>query len=307
MATANCHVDVHIEQASAVLSLHRPDALNALNENLLSALQDAVEAVIASSDVKTICIRGSQSVFMSGADVAFFLRAILKDDLDRILRFTSSGHRVLDRLANCPKPTVAFVEGVAFGAGLELALSCQKVVAAPAARFSLPESGLGIYPGMGGTQRLPRRIGIGLAKWMIYTGAIVPAEHALQIGLVDAIEPPTADLTQIVTASALQTPARLAQFDELEAFFSSHNVAEILAPASPLPKTPHLARAVIQVRGKAPQALKIAEALIDAGASLPVAEAIELELSRLGEVFSTADARTGLLSLGKSRPKFVGA
>ncbi|HEY2837566.1 MAG TPA: enoyl-CoA hydratase/isomerase family protein, partial [Pirellulales bacterium] len=145
-----------------------PDEDNAtFDEPSLLALRNGFEALAADPGVERIVLCGRRERFVSGVDVSFFIQSLTTGQVDRIISFTYSAHSILNIIARCPKPVVAWIDGPAFGAGLELALACHRIVAGPKARFCLPETGLGIYPGMGGTQRLPRKIGVGLAKWMI--------------------------------------------------------------------------------------------------------------------------------------------
>jgi len=199
------HVTAHfltIEKLGSlgVLSLQRPEPGNPLNEEFLAQIGAAWPQVEEDSEVRSICLAGTLDVFMLGADIRFFVRCILANDMQRILRFTRAAHELLAHIEDSSKNVVAWVRGAAYGAGLELALACDRIVAAPNARFALPETGLGIYPGMGGTQRTPRRIGVGLAKWMIFSGAIMTAEQALEIGLIDAIHPTATSALEAVTA-----------------------------------------------------------------------------------------------------------
>lgn len=292
----------------ALLRMNRPQELLALNEGLLRSLDDAYARLAADSQLSVIVLAGRSDQFLAGVDLPFFVRALLQGDLARILRFTRDAHAFQAKLEQSAKPVVAWVEGAAIGAGVELALACQRIVAAPTAKFAFPETGLGIYPGMGGTQRTVRRIGVGLAKWLIYTGTTLPAAQAHEIGLIDAISAAEApDVGRVLAAPRRETPAdRPEKYARLEEFFSTHDVATLLDPAFDAPREAALTRSVIQVRGKAPLALALAEKIIDRGAGAPLAEGIEVEFSHLAEIFATADARLGLLTFGKTRPEFTG-
>lgn len=294
--------------AHALLRMSRPQELLALNEALLSSLDDAYAALAVDSRVAAIVLGGRTDQFLAGADLPFFVRALLRGDLERILRFTRAAHAFQAKLEQGAKPVVAWVEGAAIGAGVELALACQRIVAAPTAKFAFPETGLGIYPGMGGTQRTVRRIGVGLAKWLIYTGTTLSAAQAQELGLIDEVSAAeTPDFAAVLAAPQRALPHdRPEKYARLEEFFSTHDVATLLDPAFDAPREAALMRAVIQVRGKAPLALALAEKIIDGGARLPLAEGIELEFSHLAEIFATSDARMGLLTFGKTRPEFVG-
>src|SRR5205807_9943474 len=108
-------------------------------------------------------------------------------DVARVEKLTGDLQALLLTIENCPKPVVARVHGLALGGGVELALACDYIVATPTATLGFPETGIGIFPGLGGTQRTARRIGPGLTKWLVFTGQIITAAEALAIGLIDAV------------------------------------------------------------------------------------------------------------------------
>ncbi|HEX3727420.1 MAG TPA: enoyl-CoA hydratase/isomerase family protein, partial [Pirellulales bacterium] len=249
---------------------------NYFNESLLAELGGVVADLTGRQGLQTICLVGGPEAFMLGVDPAFFLNCLQKDELERIIAFTQQAHKLLDYLAANDPPVVAWVRGQAIGGGLELALACRRIVASDTAKFALPETGLGIYPGLGGTQRLPRRIGPGLAKWMIYTGAIVPAPHALAIGLVDALHSGTATAIEAIsalsdTAPATPGPQDTRRFAALAELFASNQLAALIDPVFPSPLEPQAVRSLIQLRGKAPIALRLAEQIIDRGLTLSLA------------------------------------
>ena len=157
--------------------------MNALNETVVAQLGEAFRRAAADPATSGIVIAGAGRSFVAGADIRFFIQNIESGDLDRIVRFTEQCQALLLEIQNCPKPVVARVHGLALGGGVELALACDYIVAAPGASLGFPETGIGIYPGLGGTQRTTRRIGPGLAKWLVLTGSIIPAEEAAAIGL----------------------------------------------------------------------------------------------------------------------------
>ena len=167
----------------AVLTINRPQALNALSGEVLSELVEAIEAVAETVEVAALIITGGGGkAFVAGADIAELSR------LDGVYagRETSlSGQNVMHEIASLPFPTIAAIDGYALGGGLELALACDVRIASPRAKLGLPEVTLGLIPGYGGTQRLPRLIGPGRALDMMLTGRQVGAEEALQMGLVN--------------------------------------------------------------------------------------------------------------------------
>ncbi len=301
-------VGIEIRGTLAIVTIDCGGASNYLNEHVISELASCMATLAEMPGIKAICLSGRPDSFAVGAEVSMFLRSIEAGDVNPILSFTRKARDLLSHISQSHQVVFAWVNGAAIGGGLELALSCQRIVASPTARFALPETGLGIYPGMGGTQRLPRRIGTGLAKWMIYTGAIVPAAHALAIGLVDAVHPTATTAEEALTA--LEQPVDVTQADSrfaiLEELFGKHSLAELLDASRPMPSYALAVRALVQLRGKAPIALRLAETIIDRGATMSLAESLDEEFAHLAEIFATEDARIGLASVGKERPQFVG-
>ena len=177
--------------------------MNALNEDVVAQLEDAFHAAAGNPAVKGIVIAGSGKAFLAGADIRFFVRHIEAGTIDAIARFTERGQALLRAFETCPKPVIARLHGLALGGGVELALACHAIVATPKASLAFPETGIGIYPGLGGTQRTPRRVGRGLAKWLVLSGQTIGAEEALAIGMVDrvvAYEQLDATIQEIIAA-----------------------------------------------------------------------------------------------------------
>jgi len=176
-------VEYAVEGAVAVLTLNRPP-VNALSAALAADLEAAV-GLAADPAVRAVVVTGSPH-FAAGADIGE-LKAASSGDSDTPL--ASHLSTALLALENLPKPTIAAVRGFALGGGLELALACDFRYLAADARVGLPEIKLGIYPGAGGTQRLPRLVGLAKARELIYTGRHIKAEEALAIGLADKVVP----------------------------------------------------------------------------------------------------------------------
>ena len=152
------HVTIDRDNAVATIALPASDQ-GYLTDGIVTYLTEGVRAAQGHPAVRAICLTGQPGAFLLGADVEFFIRSIEANDLEPVLNFTRAAHELLRLIASSDKPIVAWVRGPALGAGLELALACHRIAASPAAKFAFPETGLGIYPGMGGTQRAPRRIG----------------------------------------------------------------------------------------------------------------------------------------------------
>ena len=166
------------------MTLKRPEALNALSQSLLEELAEIPELVQQDPEVRAVIFTGEGKAFAAGADLKEI--AAIKDPfMGR--EYALFGQRVFAEIAALPVPTIAAINGYALGGGLELALACDLRVAAKTAKLGLPEVGLGLIPGFGGTQRLPRLIGRGRALDLIFTGRHVDAEEALFLGLVNRV------------------------------------------------------------------------------------------------------------------------
>jgi enoyl-CoA hydratase/carnithine racemase len=185
----------------ATIRLTRPP-MNALNTAMQEELRAAAAELAADHDVRAVVLYGGEKVFAAGADVKEFAGQDHEYMLRDAARLTSS----LDALARLPKPVIAAVTGYALGGGCELALTADFRISADDARWGQPEILLGIIPGAGGTQRLPRLIGPAKAKDIIFTGRFVGAQEALEMGLVDAVVPAAE-----VYAAALKMAGRFAK------------------------------------------------------------------------------------------------
>jgi enoyl-CoA hydratase len=170
----------------ATIRINRPDAMNALNSTVLQELRDLLDYVDYDNEVLAAIITGEGKAFVAGADVG----AMADQDVISSRGFTVLGHGVMDKIERMEKIVVAAVNGFALGGGCELAMACDIRFASEKAKFGLPEVGLGIIPGFGGTQRLPRLIGEGNAKYLIYSADIIDAAEAYRIGLVQKVFPP---------------------------------------------------------------------------------------------------------------------
>jgi enoyl-CoA hydratase/3-hydroxyacyl-CoA dehydrogenase len=180
--------DVKLERKDgiATITMSRPEAMNALNEKVLTELKDAIAELREDSTTRVVIITGEGSAFVAGADI----KTMLKADQTEVEAFTRFGQGVMDDVERLNKPVIAAINGFALGGGLEMALACDIRLASTEARMGLPEVGLGIFPGFGGTQRMTRLIGKGHACELIFTGKHVSADEALSMGLVNRVLPP---------------------------------------------------------------------------------------------------------------------
>src|SRR5688572_29564933 len=182
-------VEVETEGMVALLRINRPEKLNALNETVLLTLASRVlELCAESSDRRVRCaiVTGAgDKAFVAGADIA----ELATLDPNGAKALSELGHRLGRAMEEAPFPLIAAVNGFALGGGLELALACDFIYASDKAKFGLPEVGLGLIPGFGGTQRLPRRVGPGPARELLYTGKTIDAAAAKGIGLVNEVFP----------------------------------------------------------------------------------------------------------------------
>ena len=170
----------------AVATINRPKALNALNSQVLEDLNELLDLVNADEEIRALVLTGSgEKAFVAGADIAE-MSTLTKVEGEA---FGKKGNDVFRKLETLPIPTVAAVNGFALGGGCELSMSCDIRICADTAVFGQPETGLGITPGFGGTQRLARLVGPGMAKQLIYTAKNIKADEALRIGLVNAVYP----------------------------------------------------------------------------------------------------------------------
>jgi enoyl-CoA hydratase/carnithine racemase len=202
---------VRIETAAdgvAVVTVDNPP-VNALRNEVVDALAAAAEQLAADDAVRAVVLTGSgDRAFVAGADLDEFSQALGSSDW--IEDHTARTRRMLDLWEQLPQPVVAAVQASALGGGLEIALVCDLIFADPGARFGLPEVRLGLMPGAGGTQRLPRRIGSGRAKELILLGGTIDAEEARRIGLVNRVADAGGAL-----AAAREVAARIATFSSV--------------------------------------------------------------------------------------------
>jgi enoyl-CoA hydratase len=174
-----------VRDGIAWIRFHRPEKLNAMNSQVLAELEQALASCEGEESIRSVVLAGNEKAFIAGADIGPYAKA----DVNQALQMGTFTMNVQERLADLPRPTIAAISGFALGGGLEIALCCDFRLAAENAVLGLPEITLGIIPGGGGTQRLPRLIGLGPATEMLFLGTTIKADRALALGLVSGVYP----------------------------------------------------------------------------------------------------------------------
>ena len=308
------YVYTSITDGVATITINRPEAMNALNETVIKQLGQAVDAVNGNSAVHTMVLDGAGKAFVAGADVKFFVDKIRSNAIGDIVEFTSNGHKVLNAIENSSKTTVALTTGLALGGGLELALCCDYRIGTRRTQFRFPETSIGIYPGLGGSQRPARISGIPLARWAVLGGNFMNSQIAYDIGLLTHL----VDLSEVDAAvmqcSASGKPANkypgkpsnnaspVVKF-ALD-FYSDNNLSVLLSggcPAGYDMEDKTISRQLKNLKYTAPIALSMASELIDITSNTSLSEGLDSELSKLTDIFSTRDALEGLSALIEGR------
>jgi enoyl-CoA hydratase len=201
-------IRVDREDATAIVTVDRPDAMNALNRPTLEELRDRLVELRDDPGIAAVVVTGSgEKAFVAGADIKYMSGL----GVDEASDWGGLGHACGQLLETMPKATIAAINGFALGGGCELALACDLRYASSGAKLGQPEINLGIIPGWGGTQRLARVCGLGVAKDLILTGRLVDADEALRIGLVNGVHDPVLDKAREVAALlASKSPVALA-------------------------------------------------------------------------------------------------
>ena len=196
-----------IEDNIALITFNRPKALNALNDALIGELSDALDDISDNADIRVLILTGAgDKSFVAGADITELAKF---NPLEAKL-FSEKGHAAIFKLQALSIPVIAAVNGFALGGGSEIALACDFIYASENGKFGLPEITLGIIPGFGGTQRLPRLIGQNVAKELIFTGKMIAAEEAKELGLVNRVFPADALMDHVrKTAQAIASRGRV--------------------------------------------------------------------------------------------------
>ena len=175
-----------IENGTCIITINRPDKLNALNRDVFKELDAAIDEVYRNPEIRSVIITGAGTkAFVAGADIKEFTTLKQEDSI----RLAKRGQAVFDKIENCPKPVVAAVNGFALGGGCELALACHFIYASENAKFGQPEVNLGLIPGYGGSQRLTQLVGRNLAMELLMSGNMISAKEAIDYGLANKVVP----------------------------------------------------------------------------------------------------------------------
>ena len=308
------YVDLHTEGGIATITINRPEAMNALNEVVVEQLTQAVQAANANDAVTTIVLDGAGKAFVAGADVKFFVDKIRSDSIPDIEVFTENGHVLLSALEDSNKTTVALTTGLALGGGLELALACDFRIGTRRTQFRFPETSIGIYPALGGTQRPARIAGREIGRWAVLAGNFMNAQTATDVGLVTHLVDVNDVNATIQTIHSTGKPENkypgapsngsspVVQF--AKKFYADENMATLLSGGCPEgfdveDKT--VARQLKSLKFTAPIGLAMASARIDATGTTTLSKGLEMELAGLNQIFSTEDALEGLSALIEGR------
>jgi len=310
------YVDIDIEGDIATVRINRPEAMNALNEIVVEQLGIALDLANSREDIKTIVIDGAGKAFIAGADVKFFVDKIQADAFPDIYEFTANGHEVLNKLENSNKTTIALTTGLALGGGLELALACDYRVGTRRTQFRFPETSIGIYPGLGGTQRTPRICGIEAARFAVLAGNFLDAGSAAALGLLTHLVEPS-EVEQTVSAISAsgkpvdKYPAKPVDSTHPVAafaldFYKDANMNSLASGNCPEgfdPQDKMVSRQLKSLSRTAPIGLSMASNLLDDAVLTgdDLQQGLDLELERLSEIFASSDALEGLSALIQGR------
>jgi enoyl-CoA hydratase/carnithine racemase len=199
-------IQIDRRAATAWLRLRRPQVLNALSPDLVAELGVALDQLEVDETVRVVALTGSGRAFCAGADLSRVLEEV--DAPERVLAFVGRIAALVERLAVFPKPVIAAVNGLALAGGLELVLACDLVIAAEGARLGDAHANYGLLPGAGGAARLPRRLGVNRAKYLLFTGEALPASELVAAGLVNRVvadaelEPTVDKLAEVLAAKS---------------------------------------------------------------------------------------------------------
>ena len=263
------------EGTIGIIKMNNPP-MNVLSNAVLQELHSHLDTIEADTELDAVIITGEGRAFVAGADIS----EMMKMDPAAAAKFAEVGQGAFDRIQALKTPVIAAVNGFALGGGTELAISCDIRIASEAAIFGQPEVSLAVIPGFGGTQRLPRLIGPGKAKELIFTGDMIDAKTALEIGLVQAIVPgfKVGEDGQPV----LNEKGKPVQDNE-----------PVLAAAMKMAG---------KIATKGPLSVQLSKESIDEGLDLTLAAGLKIEASNFAKLFDTEDQKEGMTAFVEKRP-----
>lgn len=305
-------VDYSVVNGIAKIRINRPEAMNALNPTVVGQIEEAFNKAEADDAVRAIVFSGAGKAFVAGADLKFFVDAIKTNSLDKNYAFTSGGHKLLRRIELSKKYTIALLDGLSLGGGSELALACQAILATEKGSMGFPESGLGIYPGLGGMLRTNHQIGKELTKYYVLTGRGISAKDAAELGivtkLVDSgnINEGIEELVSEGRPDKYRDRSFPEKYNEIRTAFSDANFENTLKGIAADGVSSEFAEKMAKtISYKGPGIVKLIPEMIDQQAELSIDEGIAYELSLLNETFAKEEALIGLeASLAGKRPDY---
>ncbi len=289
-------VSLEVNNKSAIVTINQPESMNALNEQVVQELDHKFSVANADENIDTIFITGSGKAFVAGADIKFFVQNIKSNNINNIVDFTSYGQNVFDKIDNSAKKVIVIINGLALGGGLELALCADLILATPKSLMAFPETGIGIYPGLGGTWRSKRKIGKALAKYLVASGKKLNAQDAKSIGLVDDVVTPEQALNILNCLDEIPTihPFKLNdKWNSAKELFEKYSINQMLNNSNELELNVDQIKIINSLKTKAPLALNLTEEIMESK------NESKNEIDNLEKIFSTSDALLGLSNIGK--------
>jgi enoyl-CoA hydratase/3-hydroxyacyl-CoA dehydrogenase len=288
----------YVDNNMATIKLMRPDALNALNEQMFLDIDENLSRALKDPMIELIKFEGCAKIFAAGADLKFFIQNLEMNRMENIMEYTDLAHSVLTKIRNSPKPIISCIDGIAFGGGLELALASHFIVATERSTFQFPETGIGLFPGFGGTYNVPVRVGTELAKYLILLGYRISVDEALEFQLIDRKVKDYKELEDFITMLQSKTEVtpdyliqqfreRVEYTDETKRNMKILRNIDLLITRKLVSKR---ARAMAdELEKKSPVAINIANNLINLANKNTFEEALKLERSYICEAFNQTD------------------
>lgn len=269
------YIDLSIQDEIAIIKINRPEALNAMNVDVIHELSDIIDNMDNNDDVKVVIITGAgERAFCAGADISYMVN-ITPIEAEK---YATAAQMVLNKIENLAKPVIAAVNGFALGGGCELAMVCDIRIASSNAKIGQPEVTIGIPPGWGGTQRLMRLVGPSRAKELVFTGKMISAEQAFQMGLVN----------KIVSLTQDELPPELPREDIDGQKERSLKIAKMLNTKLVL-ESISLGK---EITKNSQNAIKISKMLINKGMDSDLATGLRLEIYGWALCFAHEDRQT---------------